>query len=135
MTIKTAETSTSRAALAAASRTLSQAPTQSTSSNSAIIDLGDRFVFDEDLTPIDRMCRSARRNAINHDGYPKPRRIGLRSAWLLSEVLAWMKAKPTIYEKAGSGTSPRKALSEGVKTMRRRHGQHIAEASAGEVTP
>jgi len=72
---------------------------------------GDRFVFDEDLTAIDRMCRSARRNAINNANYPLPRRIGLRSAWLLSEVLAWMKARPTIYEKAGSGTSPRKAVS------------------------
>jgi len=97
------------------------------------IDLGDRFLFDEDLTPIDRMCRSARRNAINRAGYPKPRRIGLRSAFLLSEVLAWMKAQPTIYEKAGAGTTPRRALSEGVKAMRQKHGQRVAEA--GEVAP
>ena len=58
--------------------------------------LGDRFCFDEDLTPIDKMGRSARRNAINRDGYPKPRRIGLRSAWLLSDVLRWMRAKPQV---------------------------------------
>jgi hypothetical protein len=89
--------------------------------------LGDRFCFDEDLTPIDKMGRSARRNAINRDGYPKPRRIGLRSAWLLSDVLRWMRAKPQV-DPHNKGARKRKPLSEGIKQMRAKHGQHIAEA-------
>jgi hypothetical protein len=90
----------------------------------------DRYMFDEELDPIDRMARSTRRIAINKRGYPKPRRIGLRSAWLLSEVLAWMKAKPYADEQP---TTPRKALGEGIKQMRAKHGQRVAEAGAGEV--
>src|SRR5262247_2227191 len=82
--------------------------------------LGDRFCFDEDLRPIDKMGRSARRNAINHDGYPKPRRIGLRSAWLLSEVLAWMRAKPHA-DPHNKGAPKRKLPSEGIKQMRAAH--------------
>src|SRR5215470_10831891 len=76
--------------------------------------LGDRYMYDEDLRPIDKMGRSARRNAINRDGYPKPRRIGLRSAWLLSEVLSWMRAKPHV-DPHNKGARKRKVLSEGIK--------------------
>jgi len=93
----------------------------------AALALADRFLFDEDLTLIDKMGRSARRNAINRDGYPKPRRIGLRSAWLLSEVLSWMRAKPHA-DPHNKGARKRKALSEGIKHMRAKHGQRVAEA-------
>jgi predicted DNA-binding transcriptional regulator AlpA len=93
--------------------------------------LDDRFMFDEDLTPIDKMGRSARRNAINRDGYPKPRRVGLRSAWLLSEVLSWMRAKPHA-DPHHKGAHKRKALSEGIKQMRAAHGQPIVEANSQE---
>ena len=97
----------------------------------AALALGDRFLFDEDLTPIDKMGRSSRRNAINRDGYPKPRRVGLRSAWLLSEVLACMRAKPHI-DPHNKGARKRKALSDGIKRMRAAHAQHIAEAGSGD---
>ena len=92
--------------------------------------LCDRFCFDEDLYPVDRMARSTRRIAVNERGYPKPRRIGLRSAWLLSEVLAWMKAQPAAGERP---KTPRKALGAGIEQMRAKHGQRVAEA--GEVAP
>jgi len=84
----------------------------------------DRLMFDGELERIDRMGRSTQREAIRTRGYPKARKVGLRSAWLYSEVIAWVRAQP-----AGEGpATPRKALSEGVKTLRRKHAQRIAEA-------
>jgi hypothetical protein len=80
--------------------------------------LGDRFCFDEDLTPIDRMCRSTRRAAVAKRGYPKPRRIGLRSAWLLSEVLAWMRSQPPADETDRQRRNKRKALSPRIEALR-----------------
>jgi|SRR5215831_4305923 len=95
-------------------------------------DLGfyDRLMFDDELSHIDRMARSTRREAIKKRGYPKPYRVGLRSAWMYSAVLKWLWAQPHADERP---VAPRKALSEGVKTMRRKHGQRVAEA-AGDKT-
>ena len=90
----------------------------------------DRLMFDDELSAIDRMGRSSRRVAIKERGYPKPRRVGLRSAWVYSEVWAWVKAQPTTAERP---KTPHKALGDGIKTLRRRHGQRVAEA--GEVAP
>jgi predicted DNA-binding transcriptional regulator AlpA len=88
----------------------------------------DRLMFDDELSAIDRMGRSTRREAIKTRGYPKARRVGLRSAWLYSEVMTWVRAQPH-----ADPHTPRKALSEGIKTMRRRHGQRVAETGAGEA--
>ena len=89
----------------------------------------DRLMFDDELSAIDRMGRSSRREAIEHRGYPKARRVGLRSAWVYSEVRTWVMAQPAADERP----SPRKALSAGVKALRAKHGQRLAEA--GEVAP
>jgi predicted DNA-binding transcriptional regulator AlpA len=95
-------------------------------------DLGqfDRLMFDDELSGIDRMGRSARRVAVNERGYPKPRRVGLRSAWLYSEVMAWVRAQPPANERP---RAPHKALGEGIKKMRAKHGQRVAEAGTGEA--
>jgi predicted DNA-binding transcriptional regulator AlpA len=85
----------------------------------------DRLMFDDELSTIDRMGRSTRREAIKKRGYPKPRRVGLRSAWLYSEIITWVRAQPAGERPA----TPRKALSEGVKRLRAKHGQRVAEGA------
>jgi predicted DNA-binding transcriptional regulator AlpA len=89
----------------------------------------DRLMFDEELALIDGMHRSTRRKAIKERGYPPPQYVGLRAAWLYSRVLRWLHAQPTGERSAAS----RKPLSEGVKALRRKHGQRVAEAGAGEA--
>jgi predicted DNA-binding transcriptional regulator AlpA len=91
--------------------------------------LYDRLMFDDELSHIDGMHRSTRRKAIKERGYPKPQYVGLRAAWLYSRVLQWLQAQPTSERPA----TPRKALSEGIKQMRAKHGQRVAEAGEREV--
>src|SRR5262245_39710577 len=55
----------------------------------------DWLVFDDEASLIDRMGRSSRRKAIKERGYPAPRYVGLRAAWLCSEILSWVRAQPT----------------------------------------
>jgi predicted DNA-binding transcriptional regulator AlpA len=90
----------------------------------------DRLMFDDELSAIDRMGRSTRREAIKTRAYPKARRVGLRSAWLYSEVMAWVRAQPPAGERPAK---PRKALSDGIKRLRAKNGQRVAEASAEEA--
>jgi predicted DNA-binding transcriptional regulator AlpA len=95
-------------------------------------ELNDRLMFDDEASAIDKLGRSARREAIKTRGYPRARRVGLRSAWLYSEILAWVRAQPPVGELP---KTPPKALCKGVKRMRAKHAQHVAEAGAGEVAP
>jgi len=90
----------------------------------------DRLMFDDELSAIDRMGRSTRREAIKNRGYPRARRVGLRSSWLYSEVIAWVRAQPFtegLPNNARPSPTPHKALSEGIRKMRAKHGQLIGE--------
>jgi predicted DNA-binding transcriptional regulator AlpA len=95
--------------------------------------ISDRALFFEEMQPITKLGRTATWQAIKDRGFPRPLRVHKnRNAWMLSEVLAWMRKQPRAGEVEGAPEKAAQRMREARQAKRR---QVVAADGTSPETP